>query len=184
MFYKINWILILFAFPFMGYADEPCNPFSWNNSLNHFNQLESNYNRHVKVFNEHLVKHKQRPLLSKEFDFEELTTLWRVSSRKDLLQTQLNTSLKYRQVLKQKADALLKLSTQSILSANRWEKLAQSCKNADEVANQVSAELYHFHANQLAEDCHNLASQYLGLANLYNMEAEILQRSQHKQSRK
>lgn len=179
MFNKINWILILLVFPSMGYANEPCNPSSWNDNLNQFKQLESNYNQHVKVFNQHLVKHKQRPLLSKEFDLEELAMLWHVRSRKDLLQTQLDTSLKYRQVLNQKAEALIKLSTQSILSANRWEKLAQSCKNADEGANQISAEWYHINANQLAEDCNNLASQYHGLANLYGKEAEILQRSQH-----
>lgn len=100
--------------------------------------------------------------------------LWRVKSRRDMLQTQLDSSIKYRQELSHKAEALTKLSTQSKWSANAWEKLAQSCKNADEMANQITAEWYQINANQLADDYTNLSLQYLGLAKLYDEEASAL----------
>lgn len=178
MLNKIKWILILVVLPSVGHTNELCNPSVWNDNLHTFNQLEANYNQHVKVFNALLAEHKQRPLLSKEFASDELTMLWQVRSRKHMLQTQLNTAKKHHEELNLKAKALSKLSTLSILSASRWEKLAQSCKNSHEMANQISAEWYHINANQLADDCNNLSRQYLGLANLYSKEANALENSQ------
>ncbi len=172
---KIKWILVLFLFPSVGYSSESCNPSSWNHNLNQFNQLEASYNKHVKVFNALLIEHKQRPLLSKTFGSEELAILWRVRARKDILQTQLDTSIKYHQQLSQNAETLSKLSTQSVLSANAWEKLGKSCKNKNDRANQITAEWYQINAAQLADDYTSLSSQYLGLANLYGKEATTLQ---------
>lgn len=182
MINKTKWILILFLFPFTAHSAEPCNPASWNINLNQFKQLELSYNKYVKVFNALLADHKQRPLLSKEFDRDELAILWRIRSRRDLLQTQLETSIKHREQLSKNAEELSKLGTQSILSANEWEKLAQSCKNADEMANQITAEWYHTTTNQLADDYNNLSSQFLGLANLYDKEANILIISQKEEA--
>jgi inhibitor of KinA sporulation pathway (predicted exonuclease) len=91
-----------------------------------------------------------------------------------MLQTQLDSSIKYRQELNQKAETLTKLSTQSKWSANAWGKLAQSCKNANEMANQITAEWYQINANQLADDYTNLSIQYIGLAKLYDKEASAL----------
>lgn len=174
MINTIKWILILLTIPSIGYSNEPCSPSSWNDNLYQFNQLESNYNKNVKVFNALLFEHKQRPLLSKQFSPDELALLWRVRSRRDMLQTQLDSSIKYRQELNQKAETLTKLSTQSKWSANAWGKLAQSCKNANEMANQITAEWYQINANQLADDYTNLSIQYIGLAKLYDKEASAL----------
>lgn len=184
MINKIKWVLILFVIPSIGYSNEPCNPASWNDNLYQFNQLESNYNKHVKVFNALLMEHKQRPLLSKQFSPDELTMLWRVKSSRDMLQTQLDSSLKYRQELSQKAEELTKLSTQSTWSANAWEKLAQSCKNANEMVNQITAEWYQINANQLADDYINLSVQYLGLAKIYDNEASALNTAKNGNNKK
>ncbi len=168
------FVIPSFFSPSMAYANESCNPSSWNDNLHQFNQLESNYNKHVKVFNALLSAHKQRPLLSETFTPDELELLWRVKPRRDMLQTQLDTAIKFRLELSQKSEVLTKLSTQSIWSANAWKKLAQSCKNADKMSNQITAEWYQTNASQLAGDYINLASQYLGLAKLYDQEANAL----------
>ena len=101
-----------------------------------------------------------------------------------MLQTQLDSSLKYRQELSQKAETLTKLSTQSKWSANAWETLAQSCKNADEMANQITAEWYQINANQLADDYINLSEQYLGLAKIYDIEASALNAAKNGNNKK
>ncbi|MDV6252397.1 ATPase [Vibrio sp. EA2] len=182
MINKLKWILLLFVFPSVCYSNVPCNPSSWEDNLNEFSRLESKYNKHVKVFNALLVEHKQRPLLSKEFSPDELVMLWRVKSRRDMLQTQLDASIKYRQELTHKAGEITKLSTQSKWSANGWEKLAQSCKVADEMSNQITAEWYHSNATQLAEDYTKLSSLYLGLAAVYDREATALTSAKHKRN--
>lgn len=182
MINKLKWLLMLFVFPSVGYANVPCNPSSWNDNLSEFNRLEAKYNKHVKVFNALLMEHKQRPLLSKEFSADELVMLWRVKSRRDMLQTQLEASIKYRQQLTHKASEITKLSAQSTWSANGWEKLAQNCKMADEMSNQITAEWYHGNAIQLAEDYTKLSSLYLGLAEVYDREATALTSAQHKKN--
>lgn len=101
-----------------------------------------------------------------------------------MLQTQLDSSLKYRQELSQKAEELTKLSTQSTWSANAWEKLAQSCKNANEMVNQITAEWYQINANQLADDYINLSVQYLGLAKIYHNEASALNTAKNGNNKK
>ncbi|MBR9786550.1 MAG: ATPase [Vibrionaceae bacterium] len=180
MINKLKWILMLFAFPSVCYSNVPCNPSSWEDNLNEFNRLESKYNKHVKVFNALLIEHKQRPLLSKEFSPDELALLWRVKQRRDMLQTQLEASIKYRQELTQKASEITRLSTQSKWSANGWGKLAQSCKMSDNMSNHITADWYHSNANQLAEDFTKLSSLYLGLAAVYDREATELTSAQHK----
>lgn len=182
MINKLKWILLLFVFPSVCYSNVPCTPSSWNDNLNEFNRLESKYNQHVKVFNALLIEHKQRPLLSKEFSPNELVMLWRVKSRRDMLQTQLDASIQYRKELTQKASEITKLSTQSQWSTNGWEKLAQSCKLSEKMSNQITAEWYQTNANQLAEDYTKLSSLYLGLASVYEREASALTSAKHQRN--
>ncbi len=58
--------------------------------------------------------------------------------------------------------------------ANGWQKLASKCEISDATANQISAEWYQTNASQLAKDYTQLATQYLGLAQLYDKEANAL----------
>lgn len=178
MINKIKWILLLAVFPSIGHSGESCTPAAWNKNLLEFKRLESSYNNSVKVFNALLTEHKQRSLLSETFSLNELATLWRVKSRREVIQTQIDSSESYYQELSQKIEGLTKLREHSRLSARAWEQLAQSCKTANEPANQITAEWYHSNANQLAKDYTNLSSQYLGLAKLYDQEANLLKRAQ------
>ncbi|MDW2133237.1 ATPase, partial [Vibrio sp. 2129(2023)] len=129
MINKHYWMLILILFPLLGFANVQCNPSSWNDNLTQFNRLESNYNQHVKVFNTLLSEHKQRQLLSQTFSTDELSLLWRAKYNQNLFQNQLKASVQYKEELTQKANELIKLSTESQWAANGWEKLAQSCRH-------------------------------------------------------
>ncbi|HCE2443837.1 TPA: ATPase [Vibrio parahaemolyticus] len=178
MINKHYWMLILILFPLLGFANVQCNPSSWNDNLTQFNRLESNYNQHVKVFNTLLSEHKQRQLLSQTFSTDELSLLWRAKYNQNLFQNQLKASVQYKEELTQKANELIKLSTESQWAANGWEKLAQSCRHNNETANQISAEWYRENAQQLAKDYKTLSSQFLGLAHLYDKEASALKYAQ------
>ncbi|HHX8659630.1 TPA: ATPase [Vibrio diabolicus] len=178
MINKLNWILLFLLFPLMGHANIQCNPSSWNDNLTQFNRLESNYNKHVEVFNALLAEHKQRQLLSQTFSLHELVLLWRARSNQNAFKTQLKASIQYKEELTTKANELIKLSTQSQWSANGWKKLAQKCRESNETANQITAEWYNTNALQLTEDYKRLSSQYQALAQLYDKEARSLQYAQ------
>ncbi|MEF1311059.1 ATPase [Vibrio mytili] len=179
MIIKLKWILILLTFPCIGYANNQCNSSSWNDNLTQFNQLESNYNQYVNVFNALLAEHKQRPLLSQTFSIQELALLWRKKVNTTQFENQLQASKQYQKELTQKAVELTKLSTQSKWVENSWGKLAKSCKASNAKANQISAEWYQDNANQLANDYKQLASQFRALSQAYDNEANALESSLH-----
>ncbi len=177
MMNKFKWILLLFPLP--AYASIQCDHASWNDNLTQFNRLESNYNQYVETFNALLTEHKQRQLLSQTFSPHELTLLWRAQTNQRAFHNQLEASVQYQRELTDKANALAKLSKESTWMANGWEKLADKCEISDEKANQISAEWYQINASELAKDYTQLATQYLGLAQLYAKEASALKYAQN-----
>ncbi|HDM8185131.1 TPA: ATPase [Vibrio harveyi] len=172
MMNKFKWILLLLPLP--AYASIQCDHASWNDNLTQFSRLESNYNRYVETFNTLLTEHKQRQLLSQTFSLRELTLLWQAQTNQRAFQSQLRASIQYREELTTKARELEKLSIESNWMANGWQKLASKCEISDATANQISAEWYQTNASQLAKDYTQLATQYLGLAQLYDKEANAL----------
>ncbi|EOD9419624.1 ATPase [Vibrio campbellii] len=177
MMNKFKWILLLFPLP--AYASIQCDHASWNDNLTQFNRLESNYNQYVETFNALLTEHKQRQLLSQAFSPHELTLLWRAQINQRAFHNQLEASIQYQRELTDKANTLAKLSKESTWMTNGWEKLADKCEISDEKANQISAEWYQINASQLAKDYTQLATQYLGLAQLYAKEASALKYAQN-----
>ncbi len=177
MMNKFSWILLLLPFPAL--ANLQCDHASWNDNLTQFNRLESNYNQYVETFNALLTEHKQRQLLSQTFSLHELTLLWRAQNNQRAFQDQLKASIQYHEELTNKAKALAKLSKESIWMANGWRKLAKKCEVSDEKANQITAEWYQVNASQLAKDYTQLETQYLGLARLYDREANALRFAQN-----
>ncbi|MGR5236937.1 ATPase [Vibrio alfacsensis] len=178
MMIESKWILILLLFSFPVNATVQCDSTSWNDNLTQFNQLESNYNQYVTVYNTLLNEHKQRKLLSQTFSLKELALLWQSQANQSLFRGQLTASIQYRDELLSKANELTNLSKQARWAANRWQKLAGQCQKAGVTANQISAEWYENNAKLLAEDYTQLAAQYAGLANLYENEANTLKAAQ------
>ncbi|MFN1516924.1 ATPase [Vibrio owensii] len=174
-----KWTLVWLLLPFSAFAGLKCDHASWNDNLTQFNRLESNYNQYVETFNALLTEHKQRQLLSQTFSLHELTLLWRAQNNQRAFQDQLKASIQYHEELTNKAKALAKLSKESIWMANGWRKLAEMCEVSDEKANQITAEWYQVNASQLAKDYTQLETQYLGLARLYDREANALRFAQN-----
>ncbi|MGR5133733.1 ATPase [Vibrio alfacsensis] len=179
MMIEPKWILIILLLPLSVHATVQCDHNSWNDNLTQFNQLESNYNQYVTIYNTLLNEHKQRKLLSQTFSLEELTLLWQSQANQNIFRGQLQASIQYRDELRSKAEKLKKLSKESKWTANGWQKLAVLCQKSGATANQVSAEWYRENANLLAEDYTQLALQYAGLAGLYAQEVETLKQTQN-----
>lgn len=172
---------MLITLPFQENASL-CNEQTWNANLKIQRELDSSYNFHASRFNQFLELHQRLPLLSKEFNDDEIKHLWlsNNASYQQHLEAQIQASMAVVQRIEQEYQAIEPLTVLASKQHKSWLAISRNCQEKSNTINMITSLEYAQLNQALLKDVSVLMGQLNTLKVRYLKEIEVLERSHPK----
>ncbi|NOH97570.1 hypothetical protein [Vibrio sp. 99-70-13A1] len=176
--YSFAFSMFFFFWSTVSFADH-CEHENWDTLLHKQTTAENWYNSHTRQFNQMLEYYNTQIFITKEFDEEELMTLW--APHKDIFHRQLHKQIENAHYLSNILSQQTTLIAQQVDTISglilAWKTMSIHCESQGSSSNYKATLHYITTSQSLSADLKKLKTKYHSLSQQYLSEAQLIEKS-------